>query len=59
VLGAELIGRFAEVPSELGHGVQVNPNRSVRIVPDLEILQHPLSKWGHDESSFGCLRRGV
>ena len=52
VLGTEPVGRLAEVLGELGHGVQVNPDGSGRVVTDLEILQHPLSKWGHDETPF-------
>jgi len=24
------------------------------LTPNMEILQHPLSKWGHDEISFRC-----
>jgi len=42
------------VPSELGDDMQVNPNGSGRVMTNLEILQHPLSKWGHDEISFRC-----
>ena len=54
MLGAELIGWLAEVPGKLGHSTQVKPGGGGRIAPDLEILQHPLSKWGHDENSFRC-----
>jgi hypothetical protein len=44
VLGTELIGWFAEVLGKLPDGVQVKP--------DLEVLQHPLSKWGHNKTPF-------
>jgi hypothetical protein len=52
--GTELIGWFAEVLSELTYGVKIDPNGGRRIVPDLEILQPPLSGCGHDENSFRC-----
>ena len=54
VFGAELVWRFAEVPGELVDAMQVNPDGSGRIVADLEIFQHPLSKWGHGEAPFAC-----
>ena len=54
VLVIELIGWLGEVPSELGDHTQVNPDSSGRVMTNLEILQHPLSKYGHDESSFRC-----
>ena len=44
VLGTELIGWLAEVLGKLPDGVQVQPNRGRRIMTELEILQHPLSK---------------
>ena len=44
VLGTELIGWLAEVLGKLPNGVQVQPNRGRRIMTELEILQHPLSK---------------
>src|ERR1017187_7607422 len=53
-LGIELIGWFGEVPSELGDDTQVNPNGGGRVITNLEILQHPLSKWGHKKNSFSC-----
>jgi hypothetical protein len=52
VLGTELIGRFAEVLGEHGDGVQVKSNGCFGVMADLEILQHPLSKSGHNEGSF-------
>ena len=52
LLGAELVGWLVEVSSKLGDRVQIEANRGGRIVADLEILQHPLSKWGHKRSSF-------
>ena len=62
VLGIELIGRFGEVPSKLGDDMQVNPDGGRRVMTDLQIFQHPLSKWGRstgrpsfhaDGSGFG------
>jgi len=47
VLGVELVGWPAEVPGKLGNRVQINPDRRRRELADLEILQHPLSQWGH------------
>jgi hypothetical protein len=41
---SELIGWLAEVLGKLPDGVQVQPNRGRRIMTELEILQHPLSK---------------
>jgi hypothetical protein len=52
VLGFELIGWFGEVPSELGDDMQVNPDSGGRVMTNLEILQHPLSKWGHKKTPF-------
>src|SRR5258708_614922 len=52
VLGTEPVGRLAEMLGKLGDGMQVNPDRGGRVVTDLEIFQHPLSKWGHDETPF-------
>ena len=40
------------MPSELGHDMQVNPNSGGRVMTNLEILQHPLSKWGHKKTPF-------
>src|SRR5712671_1615548 len=54
VLSTELIGWFAEVLRKLPDGVQVQPDRGRRIMSDLEVLQHPLSKWGHNKNSFRC-----
>jgi hypothetical protein len=42
------------VPGKLGYRPQVNPNSYGRIPADLEILQHSLSKWGHDETPLVC-----
>jgi hypothetical protein len=39
------------VPSELGDDMQVNPDSGGRVMTNLEILQHPLSKWGHRKNS--------
>jgi hypothetical protein len=44
MLGAELIGWFAEVLGKRPNGVQIEPDRGRRIVADLEIFQHPLSE---------------
>jgi hypothetical protein len=52
VFGAELIRWFAEVLGKRPNGVQVQPDRGRRIMPDLEVLQHPLSKWGHNKTPF-------
>jgi hypothetical protein len=52
MLGAKLIGWFAEVLGELGDGVQVNPYGSGRVLANLQILQHPLSQWGHKKTPF-------
>jgi hypothetical protein len=46
-LGIELIGRFGEVPSELGNDLQINAGRDGRLMANLKILPHPSSKWGH------------
>jgi hypothetical protein len=46
VVSIELIGWFGEVPSELGDDMQVNPDSSGRVMTNLEIFQHPLSKVG-------------
>src|ERR1700729_1597872 len=54
MLGTELIGWFAEVLGKRPDGVQVQPDRGRRIMPDLEVLQHPLSKWCHSKNSFRC-----
>jgi hypothetical protein len=34
--------------------MQVNPDSGGRVMTNLEILQHPLSKWGHKKNSFRC-----
>src|ERR1700756_2820513 len=47
-------GGLVEVLGELGDRVQVKADRGGRIVADLQILQHPLSKWGHSEAPFAC-----
>jgi hypothetical protein len=52
MLGIELIGWFGEVPSELGDDMQVNTDGGGRVMTNLEILQHPLSKWGHKKTPF-------
>src|SRR5580698_11403550 len=52
VLGTRLIGWFAEVLGKLPNGVEVQPDRSRRIMSDLEVLQHPLSKCGHSKTPF-------
>ena len=52
MLGAELIGWFAEVLGKRPNGVQIEPDRGRRIVADLEIFQHPLSQWGHNKTPF-------
>jgi len=52
VVGIELIGWNAEVLSEHGDGVKVKSNGCLGVVADVEILQHSLSKCGHNESSF-------
>src|SRR5215831_8797515 len=52
VLGTQLVGRFAEVLREGGDGVQVKASGGGRVMADLKILQHALTKFGHDESSF-------
>src|ERR1700723_3640814 len=54
MLGTELIGWFAEGLGKRPDGVQVQPDRGRRIMPDLEVLQHPLSKWCHSKNSFRC-----
>jgi hypothetical protein len=45
VLGTEPVGCLAEVLGKLGDGAQINPDSGGTVAPDLEILQHPLSKW--------------
>jgi hypothetical protein len=52
VLGIQLIGRFGEVPSELGNDMQVNARRDGRVMTNLKMLRHPLSKWGHKKTPF-------
>src|SRR5580692_213019 len=52
MLGTELIGWFAEVLGKRPNGVQVQPDRGRRIMADLEVLQHPLAKWGHSKTPF-------
>jgi len=52
VFSTEPIRRAAEVLREGFDAMQVNPDGGRRIVTDLEILQHPLSKCGHERSSF-------
>jgi hypothetical protein len=47
VLGTESIGWFTKMPGELGYAVQIDSNGDGRVVTDLEVFQHPLSKWGH------------
>jgi hypothetical protein len=54
LLGAELVGWLVEVSSKLGDRVQVEANRGGRKGSDLEVLQQPLSKWGHSEAPFAC-----
>jgi hypothetical protein len=54
VLSTKLIRWFTEMPSELGDDMQVNADGGGRVMTNLEILQHPLSKWGHKKSSFRC-----
>jgi hypothetical protein len=49
VLGVQAIGRRVEVLRERGDRVQVKPDGGGGILADLKILQHALSKWGHDE----------
>jgi len=44
VFGIELIGRFAEVSSKLGDPVQISPDSGGRVMTNMEILEHPLSK---------------
>jgi dolichol-phosphate mannosyltransferase len=52
--GPSWSGGLVEVLGKLGDRVQVETNRGGRIVSDLEVLQHPLSKWGHSEAPFAC-----
>jgi hypothetical protein len=54
MLRTELIGWLVEVLGKLGGRVQVKTDRGGRIVADLEILQHALSKCGHGETPFAC-----
>jgi hypothetical protein len=54
MLSVEPIGWFGEVPSELCDDTQVNPDSGGRVMTDLEIFQHPLSKWGYKKNSFRC-----
>jgi hypothetical protein len=34
--------------------MRVNARRDGRVMTNLKILQHPLSKWGHKKNSFRC-----
>jgi hypothetical protein len=52
VFGTELIGWFAEVLGKRLDGVQIEPDRRRRILADLEVFQHPLSKCGHNKTPF-------
>jgi hypothetical protein len=52
VLSTKLIRWFTEMPSELGHDMQLNPDSGGRVMTNLEILQHPLSKCGHKKTPF-------
>jgi hypothetical protein len=52
VLSTKLIGWFTEMPSELGHDMQVNPETGGRVMTNVEIFQHLLSKWGHKKTPF-------
>ena len=52
VLGTELIGRLEELLRKLLDGVQVETDGRRRIMSDLEVLQHPLSQWGHNKTPF-------
>ena len=50
VFGTELIGWFAEVLGKRLDGVQIEPDRGRRILADLKVFQHPLSKCGHNKT---------
>ena len=48
LLGAEPLGRPAEVPGKLGHVLAVRRLRLLGEIPDPHVLDHPLAQWGHD-----------
>jgi hypothetical protein len=48
----KLVRRSAEIPGELLHRVHVGTNGVRRVVAALELIQHPLAKTGHRETSL-------
>jgi hypothetical protein len=41
-------GRFTKMSCEIGHASQISLDGSTGIVPQVQIIRHSLSQWGHD-----------